>query len=141
MSLIIIDYSTEWFTRQGYQQPPLRRGGKFVLLSQDAQAEYLLFSPIQQAGYHANIVAHFSQENTLQGLYNAKRDTFNLEAPNWQIKGGGHWQVDEEAGLLRLYGRSMAYGAIHNLAQFVPALKASAVFKVQDIMVDQAATL
>lgn len=136
MPLIVIDYSNEWFTSQGYQQPPVRRGGKFVLLAQRKQTDYLLFSPIEQAGYHANIVAHFSQKNALNGLYNSKRDTFNLDAPDWQIKGGGHWQVDEEVGLLRLYGRSIAYGAIAHLAQLVPALQASAAFKVQDIIVD-----
>ncbi|OUD11735.1 hypothetical protein [Thioflexithrix psekupsensis] len=133
MNFTAIDYSLTWFKQHYDGTVPKRRGGKFVVL-QEKMHIYMLFCPIQQAEYHANIVALFTQERKLSGHYNDKRDVYHLTAEQWQIQGGGHWLLDEEAHLLRLYGRSMAYGTVSELARLIPALKTSQVFAVEDIV-------
>jgi hypothetical protein len=133
MDFTAIDYSENWFKKTKERIIPKQRGGKFVVLQEKTQI-YMLFCPIQQAEYHANIVALFTEEKKLQGHYNNKRDVYHLTTKKWDIRGGGHWLLDEEACLLRLYGRSMAYGEVNELESLIPALKASRVFRVQDIL-------
>lgn len=136
MDFIAIDYSVEWFNQYEQGSPPVRRGGKFVVLSYQDQACYMIFSPIQQSGYHANIVEHFTQTQQLTGSYNHKRDSYSVDSNEWQILGGGHWKLDEEAGLLRLFGRSMAYGAVENLKDLMPQLTESGLFQITEVIVD-----
>lgn len=136
MDFIAIDYSSEWFIQHEQRTPPVRRGGKFVVLSYQDQTCYMIFSPIQQSGYHANIIERFSQVQQLSGCYNSKRDSYALNSSDWHIHGGGHWKVDEELGLLRLFGRSMAYGAVAELPELILKLTDSGIFQVSEIIMD-----
>ncbi len=118
MSLIVIDYSEEYFVCLQQGEIPQQRYGKFVLLANHDE-EYVIFSPQGLSQYHANIVERFLASRSLAGLYNHKRDHFYPDSDAWKICGGGHWEIDEEMGTLRIFGSSQAYGAVelHQLSE------------------------
>jgi len=104
MELTLIDYSNQYFS-----SPPRQRRGKFIqVLSEDT--EYIVMSPREQSTFHANIAERFFSSLGVRGQYNHKRDNFRIGHPGWTILGGGHWELDEDAGKLTLSGLSMAYG-------------------------------
>lgn len=67
-------------------------------------------APAELCVYHANIAGRFFEESGVDGAFNPKRDVFSLTDTEWEITGGGFWEVDDGIRLLRLYGRSQAYG-------------------------------
>ena len=111
MRLRIVDYSLLYFTELREQPLPSHREGKFVVLRNSA-ARYLVFSPRQLSVYHANIVERFLRGEGIPGQYNAKRDIFTFDAPDWQVEGGAHWQRDDTKGVLAIHGASQAYGGL-----------------------------
>lgn len=46
----------------------------------------------------------------IAGTYNAKKDFFEIQDPDWEFIGGGVWAIDEENKTLTLGGESKMYG-------------------------------
>jgi hypothetical protein len=112
MDFTIIDYSAAYFTTIGEKPIPVARGGTFVqLVNHSASNEYLILSPHKQSEYHANIVERFCLlKGNIKGRYNVSRDFFEIQDPDWEVIGGGLWEIDEEKKSLTLAGGSKAYG-------------------------------
>lgn len=104
MKLTVIDYSPEHFP-----SPPRHRKGKFIQVLSE-EGEYIIMSPKEMSAFHANIAERFFASRGVQGRYNHKRDDFRIDHPGWTILGGGHWELEEDTGVLTLWGESMAYG-------------------------------
>ncbi|MBC8872901.1 MAG: hypothetical protein H8E44_25990 [Planctomycetes bacterium] len=111
MAITVVDYSDVYFAEIKEGEVPRRRDGKFVLMANNGN-RFAVFSPRGLSFYHANIVERFLSLQGIGGQYNAKRDSFQPQPSTWEILGGGHWQLDEEQGTLRLFGRSQAYGGV-----------------------------
>jgi hypothetical protein len=112
MSFTFIDYSATYFTAIAKQPIPAKRSGKFVqIINHPTNDEYLVLSPRELSVYHANIVERFCALNgAIQGSYNAKSDYFEIHDPDWEVIGGGMWELDEEEKTLSLAGASKMYG-------------------------------
>ena len=124
LDLAVIDYSPVYFELLRKTSIPAQRGGKFVVLN-DGQRRFAVFAPRELITYHANIVERFLWQRQIRGTYNAKGDVFHFAAPEWQVEGGGHWQLDEAQAVLRLFGQSTTYGSVD-----LPAL-AEALLRAQ----------
>jgi hypothetical protein len=111
MQLRFVDYCPLYFKELREQPVPPHREGKFVVLRNRA-TRYTVFSPRQLSIYHANIVERFLWGQGIPGQYNAKRDVFTFDAPEWHVEGGAHWERDDDQGVLRLHGGSHAYGGL-----------------------------
>jgi hypothetical protein len=104
MRLEVMDYSHKHFS-----SPPRQRRGKFIQVLSEG-SEYIVMSPKEQSAFHANIAELFFSSRGLRGSYNHKRDNYSIDHPGWSILGGGYWELDEDKGVLKLSGLSMAYG-------------------------------
>ncbi len=109
MRFVITDYSHLYYVTLSRTSLPVRRHGKFIQIRDD-KAEYFLLSPRELSAYHANIVERFFSERRIEGLYNGKRDYYEISAPGWKIVGGGMWAINEDEKVLYLSGSSQAYG-------------------------------
>ena len=134
MQLRFVDYCPLYYTELQEQLLPSRRQGKFVVL-RNTTVCYAVFSPRQLSAYHANIVERFLQGVGVGGRYNAKRDVFTFDSPDWHVEGGGHWRRDDVRGTLHLYGRSQAYGGL-DLVTLAAALQETAEARDLKIAVD-----
>ena len=111
MTFTIVDYRQVYFVVLNNSHIPPRCKGKFVLIS-DHDEQFAVFSPQGMSRFHANIVERFLSLRGVTGQYNAKRDHYECNSSDWEIQGGGHWELDEEKGTLRIFGWSQAYGGI-----------------------------
>ncbi len=134
MEFRFVDYCPLYFTELREQPVPSHREGKFVVL-RNAVARYAVFSPRQLSTYHANIVERFLWGQGIPGRYNAKRDVFTFDAPDWQVEGGAHWERDDDKGVLRLHGGSHAYGGL-DLAPLAAELRETPDLRDVKIVVD-----
>jgi hypothetical protein len=105
MKFILVDYSRGFYG----DRVPRERRGKFIQV-RNRNREYLVLAPRELCQYHANIAERFFESVGLKGTYNAKRDAFSVEHPDWTIVGGGQWSADDGERRFELSGRSMAYG-------------------------------
>lgn len=112
MNFHFIDYSEVYFKTIAKKPIPSQRGGKFVQIVNHATGdEYLVLSPKELSIYHANIVERFCLLNgNIQGSYNAKKDFFEIQYPDWEVIGGGVWAINEKKKTLTLGGESKMYG-------------------------------
>ncbi len=107
-----MDYSDLYFRKIKKAAMPLRRGGKFVQILDEANDnEYLVLSPKDLSIYHANIVERFCAQKGIEGSYNGKKDFFAIYEMGWAVMGGGFWMVDDAKKTLELSGVSQMYGA------------------------------
>jgi len=109
MQLEVLDYSGVYFQLMREMGIPSRRGGKFIV-ARNGTWRYAVFSPQGLSTYHANIVERFLDSQGVQGWYNRKGDEFHFDSPDWEIEGGGHWEIDETKAVLRISGSSLAFG-------------------------------
>lgn len=118
MKFEIIDYTTRHY--QGAL--PEERGGKFIQIERGSE-QYLVMSPMELHGFHANIAEAFLDAHGIKGRYNSKRDHFYIDGTDWVILGGGIWRLSEPEGTLHLGGASMAYGSFvkKNLPKLINA--------------------
>lgn len=105
----LIDYSEMFFKKSAAKRIPAKRSGKFVQL-RNKNTEYLVLSPKELFGYHANIVERFFTEKGIRGTFNKKRDYYAVTDSGWDIVGGGAWTVDDKDKQFKLSGSSAAYG-------------------------------
>lgn len=95
----------------GQPAVPRHRAGKFVQLRYDNdKEEHIVLSPRALSEFHANIVERFFLGSDVKGTWNARRDSYALHHPEWDIVGGGHFEINDDTRRLRLYARSIAYG-------------------------------
>ncbi len=112
MNFILLDYSGHYFDEVAGTGLPRKREGKFIQVRHHPSAtEYLVLSPRGLSAYHANIAERFFSSRGVKGAFNRKRDHYGLSSSEWEIVGGGMWEVDEGAMDVRFFGRSQAYGA------------------------------
>ena len=111
MTFTIVDYRQVYFVVLNNGHIPPRCRGKFVLVS-NRDEQFAVFSPGGMSRFHADIVERFLSLRGVTGQYNAKRDHYNCNSSEWEIQGGGHWELDEEKGRLLIFGRSQAYGRV-----------------------------
>jgi len=126
LSLIVIDYSPDYYAQKKLALPSLRQG-KFVLIrNANTTTRYTVFAPLEMANYHANIVERFCQAQNIAGRYNNKRDVFEVWDEHWQVVGGGRWRLDTERNTLAIFATSMAYGSLDlpSLAAELSAIQA-----------------
>ncbi len=97
------------YGREAGAAAPRRREGKFVIID-DYTAQHFCLSPYTRTPYHANIVALFCREQGCGYQYNDAHS--DLKSPDIDVLGGGHFVIDEDQQLLRLFGHSTAYGSV-----------------------------
>ncbi|MBF0328142.1 MAG: hypothetical protein HQL10_03220 [Nitrospirae bacterium] len=111
MHFTLIDYSEQYFTTLDKDKIPEERTGKFIqVINHNIGMEYLIMSPIELSFFHANIAEKFLSEQGIQGYYNAKKDKYYINNPEWEIVGGGMWTLDSDNKTLSFSGKSLAYG-------------------------------
>ncbi len=85
------------------------RKGKFVQIIHN-NGEYLVLSPKELSRYHANIVERFCLQYKIDGYYDRALHKFEIIDSEWDVVGGGRWDMDEENKILHLFDNSQAYG-------------------------------
>lgn len=109
MDFIWIDYSDTYYRLIKKLPIPPHRKGKFVQLD-NAETEYLIVSPKELSVYHANIIDRFCNTHEIKGHNNKQRNMYTISDPDWDILGGGEWEIDDALKQLYLFGTSLAYG-------------------------------
>lgn len=111
MDFTLIDYSELYFSDMCGGAVPEKRAGKFIqVFNHETGMEYLIMSPAELSVFHANIAERFLSGHGIRGIYNAKKDHYQINNLEWEIKGGGMWTLDTTEKTLSFYGRSQAYG-------------------------------
>lgn len=87
--------------------------GKFVLISRGEQEWFVLGVP-KHYPYHATLVAAFCDRESLPYHWERRPDIVRIEHTFTSIDGGGMFELDREAGILRLGGESRAYGPVNH---------------------------
>ena len=110
--MYVIDYSHYYYKRLLKQPVPACRSGKFVhVINHDTQEEFFIMAPVELSRYHATIVERFCHDHDINGRYvNGKRDDFRIFDSDWQVQGGGFWEINGAEKSIRLYGFSQTYG-------------------------------
>ncbi len=111
MPFIVVDYREVYHVLLNEEPVPQNCRGKFVLIARDNE-QFAVFSPEGMSRYHANIVDRFFSLRGINGHYNKKGDHFEPRCFDWQIHGGGHWELNEPEGTLAIFGCSEAYGEV-----------------------------
>lgn len=111
MPLNVIDFSKVYFVilRKG-KVPPVR-AGKFIVMADDGD-RCAAFSPRELSFYHANVVERVLMSHGIRGQYNMKGDVYYYDAPGWTVEGGGLWRLDQQRGVLEIFGQSASYGPV-----------------------------
>ena len=92
---------------------PEQRAGKFIQIT-DGNAEYIVLSPKALSAFHANIAERFCEDHGVAGAYRSKKkEYYIIYDPDWQIVGGGFWEINDQEKYLKLEGSSQAYGKFH----------------------------
>ena len=71
---------------------------------------HLVFGPVNEFGYHANLVDRFCSQRDLAAAWVRKPDIVEVLEQDVQIRGGGWMKIDKSKSLIEIYGRSTAYG-------------------------------
>lgn len=123
MPFVLIDYTTFYYTSLAGAPEPTVVIGKFVQI-RNGNTLYLVLSPKEFTKYHANIVERFCMDKGIEGTYDAKREKFTITDHEWQILGGGKFELDSNKKTIKLYDDSMAYGKFDatGLKEFLNAL-------------------
>ncbi|MEC4684721.1 MAG: hypothetical protein VST71_03185 [Nitrospirota bacterium] len=110
MNLKFIDFSDIYYGSITKKVKPRKRKGKFIQLRNN-KTEYLILAPISLSPFHANILERFCLTNGIYGRYtNSKMEKFEIEDFEWEVVGGGHWEMDDDKKILVLSGASYVYG-------------------------------
>jgi len=107
----LIDYSPILYEKVHGEPTPPRRTGKFVVISV-GEVDYLVLAPMELSAHHAHLVERFAVQHGLDGILNQRGDYFALTDAAGRVEGGGRFEIEEQRGVLRLWGRSEAYGPV-----------------------------
>ncbi len=109
LRVVIIDYSSVYYAEVAKTALPAVRNGKFVQV-RHSDTEYLILSPKELSPYHADILERFCRERSIDGAYQDGKKRFDIRDPEWVVRGGGKFEIDETKRYVRFYDNSMAYG-------------------------------
>ncbi len=109
MNIELIDYTQLYYTAIAKTGVPPVIAGKFVQIRNES-SEYLVLSPTEFTKYHANIVERFCLDKGIEGSYDAEKKRYNIYDQEWNIVGGGKFELDAIKRTIRFYDDSMAYG-------------------------------
>ena len=84
-------------------------GGKFVILLRGGKFHYVS-APLSTHPYHAHIVFAFLQEGGRGEAVLTDAAHCRILSPEWEVLGGGYYEVDASDRIFRLSGKSTAYG-------------------------------
>ena len=127
MKLEYVDYSSVWFCEIKKGSLPNKRSGKFILIA-NGGSRWAVFSPAELSKWHANIAERFCDHYKIAGAYNAGQAKFNIQDNQWNIMGGGKWEVDEQQSMMVIFGRSDAYGRV-DLKLLAEQLQENGIYK------------
>ena len=132
--LHVIDYSPVYFELFEETSIPQRRDGKFVFLT-NSDDEFAVFAPRGMCSLHAHIVRRFLQLRKVPMTFDAVEGVCRPLASAWSVHGGGMWEFDGEAGILKLSGVSHAYGNV-DLSQMARSIREAGGFTgLQEILI------
>lgn len=83
---------------------------KFVIIASPQQIS-LVFGPIAEFPYHANLVKRFCDINKIPSGWLKKPDVYEIYGDSHEVRGGGWMEVAGENGELKIYGYSTTYGS------------------------------
>ena len=131
MTIELIDYSSLYYTAIAKTDIPPVIIGKFVQI-RNGSMEYLVVSPKDFTKYHANIVERFCLDKGIEGSYDPDRKRYDIYDQEWDIVGGGKFQIDATEQTIRFYDDSMVYGKFDSrgLPEKVSSLPAFSGFVV-----------
>jgi hypothetical protein len=131
MAIELIDYTQLYYTAIAKTDVPPVIIGKFVQIRNES-LEYLVLSPKEFTKYHANIVERFCLDEGLEGGYDPDRKRYDIYDQEWDIVGGGKFEIDTTKQTIRFYDDSMAYGKFDSrgLPEKVSSLPAFSGFAV-----------
>ena len=97
--------------------------GKFVLLRGGEEIHFVCAS-LQSHPFHASIVFTYLQEQGRGRAEMVEKGFCFVHSQEWRVLGGGYYEADFEARLLRLHGKSTAYGKYPpaSIADGIPTL-------------------
>jgi len=75
-----------------------------------AGTAHLVFGPVSEFGYHADLVDRFCSQRDIAAAWVRKPDIVEILQQDVQIRGGGWMKIDRSKSLIEIYGRSTAYG-------------------------------
>lgn len=127
MNLEYVDYSPLWFCDINNESLPNKRSGKFILIT-NGSSRWAVFSPAELSKWHANIAERFCNQHRIAGVYNAAQTKYNIHDKEWDIMGGGKWEIDDEQSMIVIFGASDAYGRV-DLKLLANQLKEKGVFE------------
>lgn len=85
---------------------------KFVLISSPEEI-VLVFGPLKDFEYHANLVAYYCQKAKIPSSWEHKPDVYLIYSSPYSINGGGWFRFDFAKSELMIRGISTAYGRFH----------------------------
>ena len=109
MAIELIDYTQLYFTAIAKTDVPPVIIGKFVQIRNESM-EYLVLSPKDFTKYHADIVERFCLDKGIEGSYDPDRKRYDIFDQEWDIVGGGKFEIDATKQTIRFYDESMVYG-------------------------------
>ncbi|MFA6132792.1 MAG: hypothetical protein WC869_02105 [Phycisphaerae bacterium] len=127
MNVHYVDYSELWFRQIQKGDLPAVRSGKFILVA-NGSSRWAVFSPAELSRLHATIAERFFASQGVPGSYHPATKKFLHNGQEWRILGGGLWHCDSDAGTLRIYGTSTAYGSV-DLEALAESLEKTAGWK------------
>ena len=131
MAFELIDYIQLYYTEIAKTDVPPVIIGKFVQIRNESM-EYLVLSPRDFTKYHANIVERFCLDKRIEGSYDLDRKRYDIYDQEWDIVGGGKFEIDATKQTIRFYDESMVYGKFDSrgLPEKVNAIPAFSEFSV-----------
>jgi hypothetical protein len=109
MAIELIDYTHLYYIAIAKTDVPQVIIGKFVQI-RNKLMEYLVLSPKDFTKYHANIVERFCLDKRIKGNYDPDRKRYDIYGQEWDIGGGGKFEIDTTKQTIRFYDDSMVYG-------------------------------
>jgi hypothetical protein len=71
---------------------------------------HLVFGPVSEFGYHANLVDRFCSQRDIAAAWVRKPDIVEILEKDVKLGGGGWMKINKPESLIEIYGRSTAYG-------------------------------
>ena len=88
---------------------PIRILCKFVILDYRERL-YLIYGPVSEYPYHANLLEQFCREQGIPNSWASKPTMLNLFDKETKIRGGGYAEISTGAREVKFGGHSTAYG-------------------------------
>ncbi|MEW6411504.1 MAG: hypothetical protein AB1483_03420 [Candidatus Zixiibacteriota bacterium] len=88
---------------------PVRMVGKFILINGPDEFA-MAYGPIDDYGYHADLVKRFCDLSDIPSGWAKKPDMYEILTDSYRVIGGGWFEENISEKTVRFYGYSTAYG-------------------------------